>query len=205
MAETWDGILNDLNGFHVRPEHVHEALDRAAGGRVAEGGVGGGTGMICNGFKGGIGTSSRVLERDAGGWTVGVLVQCNYGTRRGLRIAGVPVGQELTEPSVCLAGNQRPSLEFLRDLPPCGQPGASAVRPREEQGSIIVIVATDAPLLPHQLARLVKRVTEEAITNALVAAETMTGADDVRVLRLPHDRLREIHHTYHRLTPLPAP
>ena len=259
VAETWDGVLNDLNGFHVRPEHVSAALDRAAGGPVQEGAVGGSTGMICNGFKGGIGTSSRVLDRDAGGWTLGVLVQCNYGSRRGLRIAGVPVGQELTEPSVCNAGREPPSQEFLRDLPRCGGPDAAAPRPQEEHGSIIVVVATDAPLLPHQLARLVKRVTlglgregsiasnysgdlflafstantglsrdtsqvavamvpnerldplfaatvhatEEAITNALVAAQTMTGADDVRVLRLPHERLRLLLRKYNRLVPAP--
>ena len=125
VAETWDGWLNDLNGFHVKPEHVLAALDGAKGGPVDEGGVGGGTGMICHEFKGGIGTASRVAH----GQTVGVLVQANYGLRRQLRIAGVPVGQEIPE---------------------------GAFRP-DEDGSIIVVIATDAPLLPHQLKRLARR------------------------------------------------
>jgi L-aminopeptidase/D-esterase-like protein len=225
VAETWDGRLNDINGFHVKPEHVLAALDGATSGPVAEGNVGGGTGMVCHGFKGGIGTASRQLAPAAGGYTVGVLVQCNYGLRQHLRIAGVPVGQEI------------PDL-----LPGPARNGAQ----EEETGSIIVVVATDAPLLPHQLKRLATRVslgvgrmggyggnssgdifiafstanarvssdtgvarvemlpnaranplfyatvqaTEEAIINALLAAETMTGIDDVRVYALPVDRLR---------------
>ena len=157
VAETWDGVLNDINGFHVKPRHVALALDSASSGRVREGAVGGGTGMICNGLKGGIGTSSRRVGPQAGGHTVGVLVQCNYGSRRGLRIAGVPVGQELTQPTLCAAGKEPPTLPFLRDLPPCGQRAAAAEGPHSELGSIIIVIATDAPLLPHQLARLVKR------------------------------------------------
>src|SRR5687767_6002146 len=105
VAETYDGVLNDINGFHVKPEHVFTALNGATSGRVAEGNVGGGTGMLCNGFKGGIGTSSRVLSSESGGFTLGVLVQCNYGSRRGLRIAGVPVGEEFVEPAICRAGS----------------------------------------------------------------------------------------------------
>lgn len=97
VAETWDGYLNDINGFHVKPEHVFHALDSAHSGAVEEGNVGGGTGMVCNEFKGGIGTASRVLDSKHGGYTVGVLVQCNYGRRDQLRIAGVPVGREIPE------------------------------------------------------------------------------------------------------------
>lgn len=231
VAETWDGFLNDINGFHVTREHVFEALDKAATGPVAEGNVGGGTGMIVHGFKGGIGTSSRVLEERQGGYTVGVLVQANYGSRQLLRIAGVPVGKEIT------------------DLTP------TRGTVSEDQGSIIVVVATDAPLLPHQLKRVIKRAslgigkmggtggdssgdifiafstvnldakkkreiatvsmlpneminpifnatvdaTEEAIVNAMVAAQTMTGANGNTVHALPHDRLREILRKYNRL------
>ena len=256
VAETWDGVLNDLNGFHVQPRHVFAALDGARAGPVLEGAVGGGTGMLCNGFKGGIGTSSRMTAPETGGYTVGVLVQCNYGRRAGLRIAGVPVGEEFTEPTLCVASARTPSQAFLRELPRCAaRQGAAGERPLEEMGSIIIVVATDAPLLPHQLARLVKRATlglgregsiasnfsgdlfvafssanpaaarntalvsvamvpnerldplfaatvqatEEAVTNALVAAETMTGADDVRAIALPHERLRGILRKYNRL------
>jgi L-aminopeptidase/D-esterase-like protein len=103
VAETFDGGLNDINGFHVKPEHVFTALESAAGGAVGEGNVGGGTGMVCHGFKGGIGTASRVLARDGGGYTVGVLVQCNYGSRRELRVGGVPVGEEITDLVSCIA------------------------------------------------------------------------------------------------------
>ena len=105
VAETWDGRLNDINGFHVKPEHVFAALDGATSGPVAEGNVGGGTGMICHGFKAGIGTASRTLAADAGGYTVGVLVQCNYGLRQHFRIAGVPVGQEIPDLSPCIASS----------------------------------------------------------------------------------------------------
>jgi len=135
VAETWDGHLNDINGFHVKAEHVHAALRSASGGPVAEGNVGSGTGMICHEFKCGIGSSSRVTEAGGSAYTVGVLVQANYGLRGTLRIAGVPVGQHLTEDRAY----------------------ASLAEPLQEAGSIIVVVATDAPLLPHQLKRIAKR------------------------------------------------
>lgn len=234
VGETWDGFLNDIAGQHVRKQHAFDALLAAQDGPVAEGNVGGGTGMVVHGFKGGIGTSSRVLEAAGGRFTVGVLVQANYGSREGLMVAGVPVGREIRE-----------------DQP---APGAKAASDRD--GSIIAVVATDAPLLPHQLARLARRVplgiarvggtgangsgdifiafstanpgaarqtgssalewlpngdlspffaatieaTEEAIVNAMVAAETMTGIDGNTVHRLPHDRLREILEKYGRLS-----
>jgi len=236
VAETYDGYMNDVNGFHVKPEHAFEALAGAATGRVPEGNVGGGTGMICYGFKGGIGTASRKLTADQGGYTVGVLVQCNCGSRSQLRIAGVPVGKEipLTKTEAQLQGREEES---------------------EERGSIIIVVGTDAPLLPHQLKRLARRAslglartgstsgngsgdifisfstanpgaagasgirrlevlpndqmnplfeatvqaTEESIVNALVAAETMTGADNHTVMALPHDRLVELLKKYNRL------
>ena len=227
VAETYDGDLNDINGFHVKPEHAWHALDTAHGGPVEEGNVGGGTGMICNEFKGGIGTASRVLDARYGGYTVGVLVQCNYGWRSQLRIAGVPVGREISEHTV-----------------------------RENDvGSIIVVVATDAPLIPTQLKRIARRVslglgrdgsfsgdgsgdifvafstanpgaadskgirqvsmlpnqqlnplflatvqaTEEAVINAMMAAETMKGINDFEVIALPHERLREVLKKYNRL------
>jgi D-aminopeptidase len=257
VAETWDGVLNDINGFHITSQHVFAALDGARSGPVTEGAVGGGTGMLCNGFKGGIGTSSRRLPAEAGGYTVGVLVQCNYGSRSGLRVAGVPVGQEFTQPMVCLAG-PTPHREWLRETPRCGAGASSAAeRPGADLGSIIIVVATDAPLLPHQLERVVKRAslglgregsiasnfsgdifiafstaasrpsadtslvtvqmlpnerldplfaatvqaTEEAVTNAMVAAETMTGADDIRAYALPHARLAQILRKYNRFGP----
>ncbi|MBA3342624.1 MAG: P1 family peptidase [Gemmatimonadaceae bacterium] len=259
VAETYDGVLNDINGFHVKAEHVFAALDGASSGLVVEGAVGGGTGMLCNGFKGGIGTSSRVLPVAAGGHTVGVLVQCNYGGRAGLRIAGVPVGREFPDPAICAAG-ETPSQEFLRGMPKCATSTSHQERPLPELGSIIVVVATDAPLLPHQLDRLVKRsalglgregsiasnfsgdifvafstanagaakdtagitlsmlanerldplfaatvqATEEAVTNAMIAAETMTGADDVRAAAIPHGRLKEILRKYNRLAEPPG-
>jgi D-aminopeptidase len=136
VGETWDGWLNDVNGFHVKPEHAISALNTATGGPVQEGSVGGGTGMICNGYKGGIGTSSRRLADTDGGFTIGVLVQCNYGTRQNLRIAGINVGREIEAP----------------------EPYTSVPSDIAERGSIIVVVATDAPLLPHQLKRLARRV-----------------------------------------------
>jgi len=233
VAETWDGWLNDINGFHVKPEHAFHAIDTAHDGYVEEGVVGGGTGMICNEFKGGIGTSSRKLDAKDGGYTIGVLVQCNYGIRPNLRIAGVPVGKEISEDP------------------------AYAAAPFDEvdRGSIIVVVATDAPLLSHQLKRLARRVslglgrngsisgngsgdifiafstanphadrgkkvvdlkmlpndavdaifaatvqaTEEAIVNAMVAAETTTGIENHKVIALPHDRLRAVLKKYNRL------
>jgi D-aminopeptidase len=259
VAETYDGVLNDINGFHVTPAHVFAALDGARGGSVVEGAVGGGTGMLCNGFKGGIGTSSRLLPSESGGYTVGVLVQCNYGSRRGLRIAGVPVGAELVEPAVCIAGTKPSSREWLRDMPRCGTRSSYLERPNPEMGSIIIVLATDAPLLPHQLRRLVKRATlglgregsissnfsgdifvafstgnqgltadttrvnlqmipnerldplftatvqatEEAVTNAMIAAVTMMGADSIQAQALPHDRLQTILRKYNRLQPVP--
>lgn len=135
VAETWDGYLNDVNGFHVKPEHVFEALDHAHAGPVAEGNVGGGTGMICHEFKCGTGTASREVRVGAGSYTVGVLVQANHGVRETLRIAGVPVGHELTDHRVYT------------------DPTLTA----HDTGSIIIVVATDAPLLPHQLKRIARR------------------------------------------------
>src|SRR5262249_61236971 len=148
VAETYDGALNDINGFHVKPEHVIAALDGASGGVPQEGAVGGGTGMGCHQVKGGIGTASRKLPPEQGGYTVGVLVQCNYGSRRDLRIAGVPVGQEIQDLVGCIANNDPLPPDSGR--PRCGTPTAAADE-APEQGSIIVVVATDAPLLPHQL------------------------------------------------------
>ena len=136
VAETYDGDLNDINGFHVKKEHVFSALGNAKTGPVEEGNVGGGTGMICHQFKGGIGTSSREVVINNNSYTLGVLVQANYGTRESLTIAGVPVGKEISDRQILL----------------------DPLKPQEERGSIIVIVATDAPLLPHQLKRLARRV-----------------------------------------------
>ena len=151
VAETWDGDLSDIYGFHVTKQHAFQAMERAAPGPVAEGNVGGGTGMICLGFKGGIGTASRKLPDRRGGYTVGVLVQCNFGARRLLRIAGVPVGQEITDLPECYEG---PDLDSARAAERCPAPAAGA---QQDQGSIIVVVATDAPLLPHQLRRVARR------------------------------------------------
>ncbi len=244
VAETYDGGLNDINGFHVTTAHVLSALDSARGGPVREGVVGGGTGMICLGFKGGIGTASRVLAAAEGGFTVGVLVQCNFGSRRDLRIAGAPIGEEITDLMPCIA-NETPIPAGQRPAARCSAASIPGDDSAPEQGSIIVIVATDAPLLPHQLKRIATRVslgigrqggfggngsgdifvafstanprvwgadstaavgmlpndmlsplfkataqaTEAAITNALLAAETTTGANDLRVYALPADRL----------------
>lgn len=242
VAETWDGWLNDINGFHVKPEDAWHALDSAASGPVSEGNVGGGTGMICNEFKGGIGTSSRVVKTRFGTYTVGVLVQCNFGSRKNLRIAGVPVGQEIPERPAygAGAGNDANVVAGYSDV--------------ADRGSIIVVVATDAPLVSAQLKRLARRVSlglgrigsisgngsgdiflafstansgasdpermasvsmlpnehldpifagtvqavEEAIVNAMVAAETMSGNGHT-VIALPHDRLREVLKKYNRL------
>ena len=254
VAETYDGALNDINGFHVKPEHVHAALDGAAGGVPKEGAVGGGTGMVCHGFKGGIGTASRKLPDAQGGYTVGVLVQCNYGARRDLRIAGVPVGEEIQDLLGCIANND--PLPPNAGRPRCGAVGGAARDGNADQGSIIVVVATDAPLLPHQLKRIATRVslgigrqggfggnssgdifvafstanprawfndqpvtdvkmlpndritplfqataqaTEAAITNALLAAETTTGANDLRIYALPVDRMLGVMKKYGRL------
>jgi L-aminopeptidase/D-esterase-like protein len=135
VAETYDGDLNDINGFHVKKEHVFDALNNSRPGKVTEGSVGGGTGMICHGFKGGIGTSSRKVTIGSNEYTVGVLVQANYGNRESLTVAGVPVGKEISD--------LMPELDSLNE---------------EESGSIIVVVATDAPLLPHQLKRIARHV-----------------------------------------------
>ena len=145
VGETYDGLLNDINGFHVGAEHLREALATASGGPVAEGGVGGGTGMVCHEFKGGIGTASRVLPTERGAHTVGVLVQANYGKRAWLRVDGVPVGAEVDTDEV-------PSpWPMVRSMDAAGRPPGS--------GSIIVVLATDAPLLPHQCERVAQRAT----------------------------------------------
>jgi D-aminopeptidase len=241
VGETWDGWLNDVDGQHVRAEHLDAALAAAVSGPVTEGNVGGGTGMICHRFKGGIGTSSRRLSAEEGGFTVGALVQANYGRRERLAIDGVPVGREIGT-----------------DVVPSDRDEQAATQSDADAGSIIIVLATDAPLLPHQCERLAQRAglgvartggagehssgdlfiafatgnrdlssedrtsgrpftheiraldnawisplfwaavesTEEAIANALVAAETMTGADDHIAHRLPHDRLAEVWHRY---------
>jgi L-aminopeptidase/D-esterase-like protein len=228
IAETWDGYLNDTNGFHVKPIHTLQALDGARSGRVIEGNIGGGTGMIGFGWKGGIGTASRKLSREEGGYTLGVLVQLNCGRASRLAIAGVPVGKHL-----------RPR-DYARG---------------REAGSIIIVAATDAPLLPHQLKRIARRLSmglartgstsgdgsgdlfiafstanfsrtskrdvasvamlnnqkmdplftaavqaaEEAIVNAMVAAETMTGIDGHTIHAIPHEKLCEVLRDYRRL------
>ena len=230
VAETYDGDLNDIDGFHVNEEHAIHALESAKSGRVAEGNVGGGTGMSCHQFKCGTGTASRLVDTGGFSYTLGVLVQANYGMRDTLTIAGVPVGKEIT------------------DLMP------EYHSQNQEYGSIIVVVATDAPLLPHQLKRLARRVpmgiakvggyagngsgdifiafstansgagartgiqktnmlpndqmsalflatvqaTEEAIVNALVAAETMTGINGNTKHAIPHDRLQQVIKKYNR-------
>jgi len=236
VGETYDGALNDINGMHVRAEHLFDAIEAASGGPVPEGGVGGGTGMICHDFKGGTGTASRVIQDRGNSWTVGVLVQANHGDRERLMIDGVHVGEEIPFDELPSAWDQEEEL------------GKAA------EGSIIVILATDAPLLPHQLDRMAQRValgiaragggggnssgdiflsfstanagrmksyktanpegppavdmvpdasitplfwgaiesTEEAILNALVAADTMVGRDGITAHALPHDRLVEI-------------
>ena len=227
VAETWDGGLNDINGFHVKQDDAHAALENAHPGAIEEGNVGGGTGMECFEFKGGTGTASRRIPEKAGGYIVGVLVQCNFGLRHLLRIAGAPVGYEIPK----------------------------GVNRSNDTGSIIVVVATDAPLLPHQLKRIARRVTlglgrlgsisgnesgdifiafstanagaglarrsgsvemlanermdvlfeatvqatEEAVVNAMIAARTMTGRDGYTVESLPHDKLREVLKKYNRL------
>jgi len=251
VAETWDGVLNDINGFHVTAADAIAALDGARGGPVAEGNVGGGTGMVCHSFKGGIGTASRKLRAEDGGYLVGVLVQSNYGLRRDFRVAGVPIGEEIPDQLPCFS---LPGIAPREGLSGCSDAAASP-SPDEGAGSIIVIVATDAPLLPHQLKRIATRpalgigrtggrgnnssgdifvafstanpgtaatkdttrvemlpndrisplfaatvqATEEAILNALLAAETMTGADGARVTALPVDRMLAALRKYGRL------
>lgn len=253
VAETYDGGLNDINGFHVKPEHAIAALDGARGGVVpTEGAVGGGTGMVCEGFKGGIGTASRTLTAAQGGYTVGVLVQCNFGSMRDMRVAGVPVGAELGDLAACVTGDVPANSQRRK----CGSPPPSGAGAEEvEQGSIIVIVATDAPMVPHQLKRIATRValgvgrtggtggngsgdifvafstanagastpkdtarvtmvsndaisplftatiqaTEEAILNAMLAADTMDGANNLRVHGLPADRVVALLKKYGRM------
>lgn len=229
VGETADGWLNDMNGLHVREQHVFQALDNATSGQIEEGSVGGGTGMVCYEFKGGTGTSSRQLKKASGGWTIGALVQANFGRRHQFTLAGIPMGKNIPENPLWPASED----PFL-----------------PESGSLIVILATDAPLLPHQLKRVAKRatlgmartgsmggngsgdifiafstanaqaaygdemglsnvqtlsndvldpifasaalVTEEAIINSMVAADTMTGHNGVQVIGLPHDRVRKL-------------
>ncbi|MFY0564984.1 P1 family peptidase [Archangium lansingense] len=260
VAETYDGVLSDINGFHVKTEHALRTIDGASGGPVAEGNVGGGTGMICHGFKGGIGTASRKLPEALGGYTLGVLVQCNYGSRRLFSVEGVPVGEEIRDLQPCYTGSEAPSSPLVRDMRPCAQSASLTTSTIPEgMGSIIVLVATDAPLLPHQLERIARRVplaigkmgglgenysgdiflafstqpvnppadspvarvssldnghlnplfeatvqaTQEAILHSMLAADTLTGADDIRVFSLPHDRLVEAMRKYGR-HPAPA-
>lgn len=236
VAETYDGFLNDIYGFHVKEKHVLEAIENASGGKIAEGNVGGGTGMMCLGFKGGTGTSSRVFTINDSTYTVGALVQSNFGPKRNLSIAGVPVGLELKD-----------TLNYEYKAPPQS-------RRQEGDGSIIVVVATDVPLLPHQLKRIAKRiplgvgivggrgsngsgdifmafstaneaafnrdrtttvetmsndlllpvfeatvqVVEEAIINAMIAAETMEGINGNKAYALPHDLLKNTLKKYNR-------
>src|ERR1043166_7428995 len=256
VAETFD-VLNDANGEHVKAIHAMQALDRAKPGPVQEGAVGGGTGMGCNGFKGGIGTSSRVLTAQQGGYTVGVLVQCNYGGD--LRILGVPIRQEITDLRACTVLSQPLTRPWTRQIPPCTATAGATRTPStpdiDGRGSIIVIVATDAPLLPHQLERIARRVgmglgrlgswagnssgdlflafstanagaasstgtpsltmlpndridplfqatidaPEEAVVNAMLAADTMTGADGIRLFGLPADRVLAALRKYNRM------
>ena len=165
VGETYDGALNDMNGFHVRPSHVVEAFEGASGGFVAEGNVGGGTGMICHEFKGGIGTASRRLPAGDGGWTVGALVQANYGSRELLRVDGVPVGQAIPKSEVPSPWDQQEAVAAAEATD--AAPGMSSATTHAAQGlssrtgpgggSIIVVLATDAPLLPHQCERLAQR------------------------------------------------
>ena len=257
VAETFD-FLSDSTGEHVKPIDAVQALDAAKPGRVEEGAVGGGTGMGCNGFKGGIGSASRVLSTEQGRYTVGVLVQCNY--RGDLRILGAPIAQEIADLGTCTVLPQPLSRAWTRGIPPC-PPSGGAKRDDADasdhagRGSIIVVVATDAPLLPHQLERITRRVgmglgrlgswagnssgdlflafstanggaaagsgtpalvmlpneridplfiatidaTEEAVVNAMLAAETMTGVDGIRAFGLPGDRVVAALKKYNRM------
>jgi len=235
VAETYDGFLNDIYGFHVKEMNAYEALDSAKAGFIKEGNVGGGTGMMCLGFKGGSGSSSRVVKIKDSTYTLGVFVQANFGRKRNLVIAGVPVGVALID-----------TLNNEFKAPPSYQPG---------DGSIIVVVATDAPVLPHQLKRIVQRVslgigqvggqgtngsgdifiafstanptafqrsnftkvdvlpndeinplfeatiqaTEEAIINAMVAAETMEGINGNKSYALPHQLVIDLLKKYNRI------
>jgi D-aminopeptidase len=169
VGETSDGVLNDMNGFHVRPEHLDAALEAATGGPVAEGAVGGGTGMICHEFKGGIGTASRVVSAEAGGWTVGALVQANYGDRELLRIDGVPIGEAIPVSEVPSPWDAAESLARART-------GAHGGALAPGSGSIIVVLATDAPLLPHQCERLAQRA---GLGLARMGSIASTGSGDM--------------------------
>jgi len=215
VAETWDGWLNDINGFHVKPEHVFHAIESAHGGRVEEGNVGGGTGMICYGFKGGIGSSSRKLADKHGGYTVGVLVQCNYSgaSRHNLRIAGIPVGREIpgTEPNAPLLPHQlkRIARRVTLGLGRTGGVGGN------DSGDLFIAFSTatvapsgeghpvDVKMVPNEsldaLFAATVQATEEAIVNAMVAATDMTGVDGHEVRALPHDQLRAVLAKYNRL------
>lgn len=235
VAETYDGFLNDIYGFHVEEKHAFEALNTSKSGVIQEGNVGGGTGMMCLGFKGGMGSSSRIVKIKDSTYTVGVLVQSNFGGKKNFTIAGVSIGQELKD-----------TLNYEFNAPPSYQPG---------DGSIIVVVATDAPLLPHQLKRISARVpigvgkvggrgengsgdifiafstanpaafqrenftkvdqlpnelinplfeatvqaTEEAIINAMVAAETMEGINGNKAYALPHKTVIDVLKKYNRV------
>ena len=235
VAETYDGFLNDIYGFHIKESNAYEALDTAKSGPILEGNVGGGTGMMCLGFKGGTGTASRIVKIKETTYTVGVLVQSNFGDKKNFTVAGIPVGEELKD-----------TLNYEFKAPPSYQPG---------DGSIIVVVATDAPLLPHQLKRIAARVplgigivggrgengsgdlfmafstanpaafqrenftkvdqlpndlidplfdatvqaVEEAIINAMVAAETMEGINGNKAYGLPHELLIEVLKKYNRI------
>jgi D-aminopeptidase len=247
VAETYDGWLNDANAFHLKPEHVFAALASAQTGPVTEGNVGGGTGMVCHEFKGGIGTSSRIMECPSGTYTVGVLVQTNYGNRKLFRVDGVPVGR--------MIDGQHTPIPSWREPPVSPAPSAAeGPTPSAGEGSIIVIIATDAPLIPTQCTRLAQRATvglarvggvghngsgdlflafatgndvpqgvtepyslrmiphpqlsvffdavaeatEEAILNALTAAETMTGFKGRTVYALPLDELQRVMKEYRK-------
>lgn len=237
VAETYDGGLNDIYGFHVKEEHVLEAIENSTGGKIAEGNVGGGTGMQCLGFKGGTGTSSRIFKIKDSIYTVGAIVQSNFGAKRNFTVAGVPVGIELKD-----------TLNYITHAPPTS-------RRQEGDGSIIVIIATDVPLLPHQLKRIAQRIplgvgivggrgsngsgdiflafstanesafnrdetttvesmsndqlmpvfeatvqaVEEAIINAMIAADTMEGINGNKAYALPHDLLIETLKKYNRI------
>ncbi|MFY7923147.1 MAG: P1 family peptidase [Gemmatimonas sp.] len=259
VGETFD-LLNDADGGHVKPEHAWAALDAAKPGPVTEGAVGGGTGMGCNGFKGGIGTSSRLIPKPGGGnYTLGILVQCNYGGD--LAVLGAPVGRDLEgESGLCTTLDQRPARVWLQGVPKCtpaGTPDAPANHDDKVtgRGSIIIIIATDAPMLPHQLERIAKRAgmglgklgsaadngsgdlflafstanrataddaavraadmlpndmldsyfratieaTEEAVVNAMLAADTMIGADGLRLNGLSGPRLVQVLRKYGRM------
>ncbi len=252
VAETHDGLLNDIEGFHVKPEHAIQAIEGARTGPVQEGNVGGGTGMACFGFKGGIGTASRALQIRGRPYVIGVLVQCNTGLRDVLRIGGAPVGKELAGAWLgCYEASSAPPGK----QPVCRPDGSGGIH-SPDQGSIIIVIGTDVPLSPLQLNRVARRgamglarlgsfsgndsgdiilsfstakgandpdnrqpvvagqiansnidgvfeatvdATEEAITNALVAAHTMTGADGYTLFALPHDELVRILRKYNRL------